>query len=153
MKARLLILVLLCIFSFCCASARLSEEEMTYLERAWGTHLVFTVSKENAEEVWARIQSFIGRYSSTEIRIATDYVIDTYEPRGFFDYGYHAVRTPKGDDFEFSIRCVGYNVLGVKTLTEKNDEDCNRNAHLLAYFALSGEELPWVIRKYNPLRK
>jgi hypothetical protein len=99
MKARLLILALLCIFSFCCASARLSEEEITYLERAWGTPLVFTAPKEEAEEIWGRIQSFIGRYSSTKIRIVTDYVIETYEPIGFFDYGYHAVRTPKGDDF------------------------------------------------------
>jgi len=38
-------------------------------------------------------------------------------------------------------------------LTHKNDEDCNRNAHLLAYFAVSGKEMPRLIKKYNPERK
>jgi hypothetical protein len=131
-------------------------EERAYLKRVMKTPIVFTVPNEKAEEIWGRIHSFIGRYSSMEIWIATDYVIQTYEPRGFFDYGYIVVRTPKEDDFEFSIECMGISVLKTlttKTITNKNDKVCNRNAHLLAYFALSGEEVPWLIRKTNTRRK
>jgi hypothetical protein len=133
MKARLLILVLLCIFSFCCAP-KLSVEEMSYLERVMKTPLVFTVRNEKAEIVWGRIQSYIGKYSPLKIQVAEDYVVQTYDSWVYVSY--RATRTPGETETEFSIK-----------RWSKSFDATDRNAHILAYYALTGELMPRLIKR------
>jgi len=58
-----------------------------YLKAVWSAPLDFTVPNREEEIVWGRIQSFIGKYSTVKIQVATDYVVQTYNTK----YGFNAL--------------------------------------------------------------
>lgn len=135
-------LILLCFMASCTmAPAPKTTAEKIYLDRVMSTPLVFTIPKENNEDTWGRIQSFIGKYSSMKIQTATDFVIETYNPsESDVKYGYSVTKTPIGDEYEIEVRCYCGNIfVSEKTIAQ--------NAHILAYYALTGEVMPQFIAR------
>jgi hypothetical protein len=117
---------------------KLTPAEEEYLSKVMQAPLEFSIPKDKSEEVWGRIQSFIGRYSSMKIQVATDYVLQTYNPQeSAVDFGYYANRTPQGDEVGFEVRCICGNMFSGK--------DRDRNAHILAHYAQTGEIIPRLI--------
>lgn len=116
----------------------MSPEEQEYLNKAMETPLTFTIQREDAEEAWGWIKKFIGKYSSMRIQKETDYLIETYTPSGI-RYGYSATRSPRGDEVEFEVKCFSGNVF--------LEEEAERNAHILAYYALNGEVMPKFVNR------
>lgn len=115
----------------------LSPEQKAYVDTVMRQPTTFRVSKAQAEETWGRGQSFIGQHSSMKIQVATDYVLQTYNPSDQsygIDYGYYLTRTPAGEDVGFNVRCLTNNMFA--------GGDANRNAHILAHYMVTGE-LPY----------
>ena len=147
MRAKMLILGSVCLLIFVSTFAQEKSKEPTslqiYVERAMQIPLTFKVSREKEEEVWGRIQSFIAKYSSMKIQIATDYVIETYNPtEGETSletrFGYKAIKTPVGNEVEFKVECVaGWK--GMRAVDKYNELKADHNAHILACYALTGE--------------
>jgi hypothetical protein len=136
MKVKILILGLVVLFSISCVSMRLAEtsEEKTYLEKVMAMPLIFDVSKEKSEETWGRIQSFIGKYSPVRIQTVTDYIIETYDAKIVnSNFSYSAIRTPKENKVEFEVKCF------ITFQLPKMETAGIRNAHMMAYYALTGE--------------
>jgi hypothetical protein len=111
-------------------------EEAAYLKEAVDTPLVFTAPKDKSDEIWGRINAFIGKYSSMKIQTASNYIIETFNPSNLLEFGYSANRAPKGDDVEFTVSC--FTGVGSKNIP-------TQNAHLLAYYALTGKIIPRLI--------
>lgn len=102
------------------------------------TPLKFTVPREDAEEAWGWIKKFIVKYSSLKILKETDNLIETYTPTGI-KFGYSAIKSLQGDEVEFEVKCFSGNVfLG---------EEAERNAHILAYYAVNGEVMPKFVSR------
>jgi len=119
--------------------ARLDEfarEEQTYLAKAMPFPLEFTIPKGEADEAWGRAQSFIGRYSSMKLQIATDFILQTYNPSGI-DFGYYVTKTPMGDNVQITVRGLTDSWFAVAA--------ANKNAHILAYYIKTGELIPRLI--------
>lgn len=145
MKKRFIFsLVLLLFFSFSLAQEKSKEPTplQIYVTKAKQTPLTFKVPKEKEEEVWGRIQSFIAKYSSMKIQIATDYIVETYNPLKIevgdpkwpgANFGYEAVKTPMGNEVEFEVKC------STGDPSKYYERIANHNAHVLAYYALTGE--------------
>lgn len=114
-------------------------EDAAYLKAAMATPLTFTVPAEKSEETWSRINSFISKHSSMKIQTASDYIIETYNP-GAGQFAYSANRATRGDAAEFTVACVsgGPIVLYFKGFAHQ-EKQAEHNAHLLAYFAVTGE--------------
>jgi hypothetical protein len=122
-------------------SVQLTPEQRYYVDRAMKQPLEFSLPKEQSEEAWARIQSFISQYASMKIQTATDYILETYNPHSEMvpAYAYQANRTPAGDQVNFIVKCFTDAALGV------GKRECERNAHLLAHYAVSSELKPELI--------
>ena len=121
-------------------SIKLTPEQQEYVARAMQQAIPVVVPKDKAEETWGRIQSFIGQYASMKIQIATDYIVETYNPDGSsFHYAYKAAKIVKGDTVEFALSCFSNAVFGMA------DKECARNVHLLAHYAATGELMPELI--------
>lgn len=135
--------ITLLIFITACSFAprqAVTPEEAAYLSRAMATPLIFRLSLDRSDEAWGRIQSFIGRFSSMKLQIATDYVIETYNPAGSSVlFGYSATRTDLPDECEIEVRCMYSNTF--------TGNDAIQNAHILALYALTGELMPRLIRR------
>lgn len=123
-----------------------TPEEKTYLESVWKTPLELKVTNEEAEVTWGRIQSFIGKYSTVKIQVATDYVIQTYNVE-YEQFGYYVTKTPDVSDTTFSIRCVTEPT--PPSLWEGYDysKQAELNAHILAFYALTGELMTKFIKQ------
>jgi len=106
--------------------------ETSYMARVMAQPYAFEVPADQADEVWGRIQSFIGKYSSMKIQTATDFVIETYNPgNGIVQFGYKAIKTNKGNVVEFSIGCFCGNMFSQK--------ETEVNAHIFSLYAATGE--------------
>lgn len=113
---------------------RFPREKQAYLERVKSFPLEFTIAWSEADEAWARAQSFIGKFSPTRLQIVTNFVIQTYEPMGCSDdYGYSIIKTPMGDKFQIIVECTTGNTL--------MRPYADTNAHILAYYIKTGEFL------------
>lgn len=133
----ILILMVSCFFQSPVAT---TPEETDYLSKINAMPLIFRVPKEQAEDAWGRIQSWISRYASMKIQTVSDYAIETYNPeQSAIDYGYRASRAPMGEETEFTITCFCGNFLYGKQV--------KINAHILAYYALTGEIMEQFISR------
>ena len=146
MKTKIFTLGLIHLLVFMSTFAQEKSKEpippQSYVMRAKQTPLTFKVPKEKEEEVWGRIQSFIAKYSSMKIQVATDYVVETYNPLKIeindpkwpgVNFGYGAVKTPMGDEIEFEVKYSVSDSSGYYKLI------AGYNAHFLAHYALTGE--------------
>lgn len=136
------VMVLFGLFPACAVMTPRAQtpEESNYMSRVRAQPLVFEVPKAQAADVWGRIQSFVGKYSSMKIQTATDYVIETFDPgAGAVSFGYKAIRTDKGAAVEFSFGCFCGNMFA-QASTETN-------AGIFSLYAETGEIMErFVIR-------
>ena len=109
----------------------LTPEEQAYLDEAKRCPVEFKVSKEASADAWGRAQSFVGRYSRMKLQIATDYVIQTYNPTAG-GYGHYITRTPVGDSAQLNVECVG----DINSIF--SGANLSNNAHILAYYIRTG---------------
>jgi hypothetical protein len=138
MKKLFVLSIVVCMTGACAAymdqaPKATAPNESAYLEKATSMPLNFTVPKEKAEEVWSRINVFISKYSSMKIQVATAYNVETFNLPDCIHYGYSASKLQKGDGFEFTVVCLD----GCSFGSQKNRPA--QNAHVLAYYALTGE--------------
>ncbi|MCJ7581572.1 MAG: hypothetical protein MUP98_13680 [Candidatus Aminicenantes bacterium] len=139
MKIKSIAFLAMCILLISCSATppvELSQEELVFLNAVNSMDTTFTVPAEESEATWIRIQSFIGEFSSMDIKTSSDSVIETFKPDGD-NYGYTAARTPLDEKVEFTVNCTCGNMFG-----NKNAE---QNAKCLAYFAKTSEINPAFI--------
>lgn len=121
-------------------SQKLKPKEVEYLEKAMDAELQFKLPVDEANKAWKRIETFIKKFSSMKIKISDDTVIETLPPtRGMIRYGYRATQTPSGDEMEFAVACSFGNAY--------SREQANKNSHLLAYYAQTGELIAKLVDK------
>ena len=119
-----------------------SPGEAAYLERAMQTSLAVVVPDEKGDETWTRIKDFIGEHSTMKIQTVSDARIETVPPAKAGEYGYSASRTASQGSQTFTIACL------CPGSTEADNEKArDRNAHILAHYALTGEIMPRLIAK------
>ena len=156
MKTKILSLGLICLLISVSTFAQEKSKGPTslqiYIKKAMQTPLTFKVPREKEEEVWGRIQSFIAKYSSMKIQVATDYVIETYNPTKTTElnpkYGYKAIKTFIGNEVEFKVECfAGETVLRTNAGYKYNQMKADHNAHIFACYALTGEIEEEAVRR------
>lgn len=150
--------LLAALFTFGCASnlvmktEQLSEAQKSYLAKAMAQPLEFDSDKSKSDEIWGRATEFVANHSSMKIQIATDFLIETYNPTSTetyggteMAYGYKVSRRPIGSKVHISVTCVStFHAMYLKELEATRD----RNAHILAYFLVTGElPFPDLIKK------
>ena len=112
-----------------------STEEQSYLTKVTSFPLRFTIPKSELPDAWGRAQSFIAQYSDMKIQIATNNVIQTYNPSdSSINYGYSVTNAPMGDNVIITVKCLNTYIGNVKR--------AELNAHALAYFMKTGELNP-----------
>ena len=121
-----------------------NPEEEAYLRLVWATPLDFLVSNEKAETAWARIQGFIGKYSTMKIQVATGYVVQTYNAE-YEQFGYTATKTPDVTHTKFSVRCQ--TILTNSFTRTDYTKQAELHGHILAYYAITGEVMPRFIKQ------
>ena len=136
----LITIALLCFGLTVLGSQKLKPKEVEYLEKAMDAELQFKLPVDKANKAWKRIETFIKKFSSMKIKISDDTVIETLPPtRGMIRYGYRATQTPSGDEMEFAVACSFGNAY--------SREQANKNSHLLAYYAQTGELIAKLVDK------
>lgn len=63
----------------------------------------FAATDANA---WARAHHFLASYASMKIQVATEYVVETYNPTGYA-FGYRVIRKPTAEGFSFNVIAMG----------------------------------------------
>jgi hypothetical protein len=98
-------------------------------------------TKDNIEAAWARAQQFISICSSMKIQVATDYVIETYNPppRYPISYGYQIFKEPVEGGYQIEVRCAA----GVPGY----EQEANNNAIVAAYYIRTGKLEQWLVRR------
>jgi len=139
---RITIVVLIAsVFLFSCAAqAPFTQQETAFAQKANNYPTTFSLPNDKAEEAWARAQLFIAQYSNMKIQIATQYVLQTYNPVGAVPiYGYNITRTPAQNETRFTVQCMHSNMWSGK--------EAQQNASMLSYYMATGElELRFVYR-------
>ncbi len=92
--------------------------------------LQFAVPNKHAEIASGRAQSFVGRFGTMKLQVATDYVVPTYNPDGAGDYAYYGTRTPGRSVAVFDVGC--------QTGGTFEGEEARQNAHIFAYYVKIG---------------
>ena len=92
--------------------------------------LRFTVPSREAEIAWERALAFVGRFSSMNLQVATDYLIETYKPDSAGEFGYAAARASGIAYSLFEVNCQAGGALGA--------DKAQQNAHIFAYYVRTG---------------
>jgi hypothetical protein len=132
MKKLFVLSTLVCFF-FISSTFSQQKDDSGFMSKMDKAPLVFSVPKDKSDEVWKRINFFISEYSMTKIQVATDILVETNIPGKMSEFGYSASRTAKGDTVEFKVKCSG---------PAGSEKLADRNAHVLAYYAATGETIP-----------
>lgn len=119
-----------------------SPGETDYLERVMQTSLTFVLPGEKGDEAWSRIKEFIGEHSTMKIQSVADDRIETVQPARIGEYGYSASRVGAEGSQTFTVSC-----LCQPGSSGENEQARQRNAHILARYALTGEIMPRLIAK------
>ena len=89
-----------------CATASISPDIKGCLRRAMAFPLRFAVPNREAEIAWERALAFVSRFSSMNLQVATDYLIETYNPEFAGEFGYSAARAPGIGHWLFEVNCL-----------------------------------------------
>ncbi len=112
-------------------TTNISDDDRNYLDRASVFPFEFIISKDEDEGTWKRAQSYIGLYSSMKLQVATDTILETYNPVGV-RFGYRVVKTPLPDDtFRISVTCTSGNMFAIR--------DAERNVRIFSMYIKTGE--------------
>lgn len=116
----------------CATNRQLTAAQEDYLQTAMATPLTFTLPRDQAEEAWARAQSFVTRFSTMKLQSLTPHVIRTYDPtEATAGFGYYLRRIPRGDRTKITVECMCNNLMPSDQSVE--------NAHILAYYMRTGK--------------
>jgi hypothetical protein len=96
--------------------------------------LEFKVPKADIEDTWGRANLFIAKYSTMKLQMATDMLLETYNPVTSTDYGYSITKTPMKDNVQITVSCTPYQ----GNALSHNDDEANENAHACAYYIATG---------------
>jgi hypothetical protein len=112
-----------------------SAEEQSYSQKVAAFPTRFIIPKSELPDAWGRAQSFISQYSDMKIQIATNNVIQTYNPSdSSINIGYSVSNAPMGDNAIVTVKCLNTYIGNVKR--------ADFNAHALAYYMKTGEVNP-----------
>ena len=128
-------LMLVSVVAYAGKRSALTPEQHNYITALPNIPTEFEVPKQEADDAWARAQTFIAEHSPLRIQTASDYIVETYKPMDLKAlYGYRVARTPAGDAYQFKVTCVG--------LTRSVASNARMNAHILANYIKTGN-LPY----------
>ena len=142
MMYKTLAVIIMALAVAACAAPRQAQspEEQAYLEAATAQPTTFSISAAEAAEAWARAEKWIEQHATMSIKSKSETMIQTLDPpttsttRSRNEYGYTVTRQPAGSSYTVTVTCVG-NDPSIKPQAEQN-------AHLLAYFILTGKPTP-----------
>lgn len=118
---------------------QMNPEQSSYLSKALTTPKELIIKKDKSEEAWGRAQTFISRFSDMKLQIATDYVLETYNPAGT-QIGFKANKTPMGDKVKVQALCFYSNENPL--ISSDIAKRAYVNANVFRYYILTGEEPP-----------
>lgn len=136
----LLLLVLICGTSWASQQDEQIISEKEYWDKVNAIDLTFFVPESDLEAAWGRAQSWIGKYSSLKLQIATDYVLQTYNPTYWPQYGYYVTKEPIDGGANISVSCVALWHIFSRKAKEKN-------ARILAYYIKTGKLPDFAIKE------
>lgn len=111
-----------------------------YVHAALSFPLTFRMKLEDEKNAWGRAQSFIGRFSSMKLQIATEYVLQTYNPVApDVNFGYYITKTPIENELEFNVQCITGNIFALG--------EARTNERYLAYYISTGKLYPEYVNK------
>jgi hypothetical protein len=125
-----------------CAAPRQAQSpaEQAYLDAATAQPTTFSISSAEATAAWERAVKWLEDHATMSIKTKTETMIATLDPPTSSttgsrnEYGYTVTRQPAGSSYTVTVTCVG-NDPSIKPQAEQN-------AHLLAYFILTGKPTP-----------
>jgi hypothetical protein len=125
-----------------CAAPRQAQsaEEQAYLDAAKAQPTTFSVSSTESSGAWERAVKWLEEHATMSIKSKSETMIATLDPpttgttHSRNEYGYTVTRQPAGSSYTVTVTCVG-NDPSIKPQAEQN-------AHLLAYFILTGKPTP-----------
>lgn len=74
------------------------------LDVARQTPLKFKVEKAQSADAWGRAQSYVSQHSDMKIQMATEFVIETYNPTVWKELGWKVTKTPMPDGDQIEVR-------------------------------------------------
>ncbi len=84
------------------------------------------VKKDDAVAAWSRATVWINENSDMKVQIATDALIDTFNPINMFDHGFTATKQVTENGVKIELKCKG-------------SRDCFEMKQLGLYFILTGK--------------
>jgi len=124
-----------------------TPQQLAYLASIGQEPLEFEVTKDKAAEIWGRAQSFIGQYSSMKIQVATEFVLQTFNPISGQNvytttYGYSVTKTPLAETVRISVECSHGGFVNMFHSDKEDAALALQNAHILTHY-LRTAELPY----------
>jgi hypothetical protein len=113
-------------------------QEQKYAVAIMAHPLEFTVPLSDDQEVWGRAQYFLNKYGDMKVQVATDFMVETYNPISGGDCGYSVNRLPSKTGVTFTVN-ANYKAA---SMLEDALSRATQNAHVLAYFMKTGEVRP-----------
>jgi hypothetical protein len=125
-----------------CAAPRQAQsaEEEAYLNAATAQPTTFSIPSTESSAAWERALKWLEDHATMGIKSKSETMIATFDPpttgttNSRNEYGYTVTRQPAGSSYTVTVTCVG-NDPSIKPHAEQN-------AHLLAYFILTGKPTP-----------
>ena len=114
-----------------------TPDDLAYIEKIKNQPDEIRFAKADEPFYWGRIHSFIGQYSGVKIQVITDYVLQTYNPIDYYDYGWYIIKTPiTADSMSIKISCFG------KAADSTSKSIYFQNAKICSRYVLTGEMPP-----------
>lgn len=74
----------------------------------------------NCKEQWERAQLWLASHSKMKVQIATDVLLETYNPPNYWDYGFTITKNPiGGEKYEINMKPSCPNFLGCSPKPDK----------------------------------
>jgi hypothetical protein len=149
MKKYFVLIVVVCLGAACSRTLDIvyfpkTHEESIDYGILMNEPLTFAIPTDQTAEVWGRIQSFIEKYSSMEIQIATNNVIETGEPPDAWHFAYRAKKALLGGEAKIRVECYATYIGG--------SQRAKLNSHVLAHYARTGElKLKFLAQYHKPI--
>ncbi len=93
--------------------ATLSPTAKTKIDEAAAAGSELVCEGPACTEAWSRAQFWIHQHSRMKLQVATDTVLETYNPAGIVAYGFSIAKEPLGENkFRITVRLVCGNMFG-----------------------------------------
>lgn len=149
------------------ASACLTQEQLASLQTAWVQKIPLTaeeqggldtalatgsrveIPKAQSEDAWGRANVWVSQNASMKIQVSSNFIVETYNPREFAQFGYSVSRSPGKDTDVIEVRCMAGDRFGnadtgnltTSGMLTRLKVDCTNNSALAGHFIKTGEDL------------